>query len=395
MRPVTSDTKPSFSLMRGGPIYRLLRRLTPADPGHPGHDARRMAVLLVAVTWLPLLAVALTAKLVTGTFPTLFADFAVQARLLLACPLFILAEQVVGARTERCIQRFTEGRFAEEGPEAVERLTAVAERRRDAIWPELLAGLLAVTGSALVLRGMVGEIGLMRGRALISPAPALKVWYGLVGLPLYQFLLYRWLWRWAIWSRLLWSLSRLRLRPLATHPDRRGGLSLLAGPSVGLALVVLAVCCVQAGVWADHVVFSGGGLAEVKAPLAVMLVLSLSVAFAPLLPFARPLWNARYLAIRQYDALALDLVRLFHARWVQRAEREGLLGSPDASTVADLVSTYQIIGEMRLVPVRVRDMLPVAAAVVAPTIPVILLRIPLVELLRKLGSIAVGSALPG
>jgi hypothetical protein len=396
MRSTTMETRPPFSLMSGGPLSRLLlRHLRVADPAFDGQARRRLVALVVAVTWFPLVAMALAARLATGRFPPLFADFAVHARLLLGSPLLIIAEQVLAMRTGRCLERFTEGRFAEEGPEAVERVAAAAARRGNALLPELLCALLALTGSVLVLRGMAQDAGLLRGRALTTTSPMLMAWYGLVGLPLYQFLLYRWLWRWGIWSRMLWSLSRLHLRPLATHPDRRGGLALLAEPSVGFSLVVLAVCVVQAAVWADHVVFAGAGLAEVRGPLGGLLVISLAVTFGPLLPFAPALWRARFTAVRQYDQLTLDLARLFHARWVQRGEREGLLGAPDPSSVIDLDSVYQIIGETRLVPFGLREAIPVVAAVLLPMLPVALLRLPLAEVIRKLGSIAVGGGIPG
>jgi hypothetical protein len=391
MRPLTTETKPPFSLVSGGPTHGLFGRLA----GGPAHQTRRLAALLVAFSWGPLLAVSLASRLSGGRLPSLFADFALQARLLLAIPLLVAAEPALAMRTGRCIERLQAGRFAGEGPTAIEALTAAATRWRDARRPELICAILALTGSMLVLRGMTVETGLRRGRLLVEAAPFLMIWYGLVGLPLYQFLLYRWLWRWAIWCRLLWSLSRLRLRPLCTHPDRRGGLSLLVEPSVGFALVVLAVCSVQAGVWADQVVFAGATLAGVKPLLALLLALSLLVTFGPLLLFAPALWRARFTAIRQYDALGLDLGRLFHTRWIRRGQREGLLGTPDASTLADFATVHQMVGQTRLYPFGLRDLIPVALAVVAPMIPVALLRIPLLELLRTLGAMALGGGRPG
>jgi hypothetical protein len=390
MRPPTTETKPPFSLVSGGPTCRLLARLARG----PAHETRRLAALLVAVSWGPLLAVAVAGRLVTGRIPSLFADFALQARLLLAIPLLLAAEPALAMRTGRCIERLKSGRFVEEGPTAIDALTAAAVRWRDARRAELICALLAVTGSMLTLQGMTAETGLRRGRLLAEAAPFLMIWYGLVGLPLYQFLLYRWLWRWAIWSRLLWSLSRLRLRPLCTHPDRRGGLSLLAAPAVGFGLVVLAVSSVQAGVWADQVVFAGATLASVKPLLALLLAISLLVTFGPLLAFAPALWRARFTALRQYGALGLVLSRLFHTRWIRRGRREGLLGTPDVSTLADFGSVYQVVAQTRLFPFGLGDLLPVTLAVVAPMIPVALLRIPLLELIRTLGSMALGGGRP-
>ena len=47
-------------------------------------------------------------------------------------------------------------------------------------------------------------------------------WYGLVALPVYQFLIYRWSWRLLTWAVFLWRLSRIRLHLVPTHPDLAG-----------------------------------------------------------------------------------------------------------------------------------------------------------------------------
>ena len=52
-------------------------------------------------------------------------------------------------------------------------------------------------------------------------------WYALVSLPMFRFLLWRWLWRVFIWAALLWQTSKIQLRLLPTHPDQAGGLGTL------------------------------------------------------------------------------------------------------------------------------------------------------------------------
>lgn len=381
----------SFSLVAGGPLYRRLRALGVIRDD--GHDTRRLIALSVAVTWAPLAILSVLEWSRTGRLSPLFDHIGFHVRLLVAIPLLFVAERSVHGRTRRCIDRFLGGGWAGEGEAAVARLTSSAARWRDATTPELLLFALAIAGSQAVLAGLTGPLGVAKEHAEARWS-AVMIWYGFVALPAWQFLLVRWLWRWAIWSRLLWGLSRLRLRPIATHPDRNGGMGFLSEPSVGFAWVMAASSALQAGVWADAVIWGGVSLDSLKQYLGVIIILALLLTLGPLLVFAMALWRARFDAIRDYDALARDYTRLFHERWIVRGERDGLLGSADIQSLADLGNAYGVIRAMRLVPFRARAIIWVVAAIMVPMFPLILLRVPLLDLLQKLAGIALGGV-PG
>jgi hypothetical protein len=382
---------PTFSLVGGGLLQRLTQRLD-IDRGEK-HHVRRMALLFVGVTWLPLMAMALPVLVATGRLPPLLADISLHARLLLAGPIFYLAEASLHMRTARCIDRFVGEQFTDD-QNGFERILAWARRWRDAIAPELVLLILAIVGGQLLLWGVDESLGLGRGRHVEGRRSPLTLWYYLVALPAYQFLGYRWLWRWLIWSGLLWRLSRLRLRPMSTHPDHHGGMGFLAEPAVGFGLVVLGESIVQAAIWENHVVFAHVDVLSLKSLLALFLLLNMVLTFGPLVPFAFPLARARFAAVRQYDHLALDYTRLFHARWIEQGEREGLLGAPDIQSLADMGNSYDFIRKMRILPFGPRELAIVGAAVLAPMLPLAMLQIPLIELIQKLGHVAMGG-LPG
>src|SRR5471030_2635943 len=86
---------PEFSLVAGGPMFRLLRRarLTDDQLGL----VRRRIVVISLLTWLPLLLLsALQGKLLGGsaTVPFLL-DMEVHSKFLIAVPLLIAAELVM------------------------------------------------------------------------------------------------------------------------------------------------------------------------------------------------------------------------------------------------------------------------------------------------------------
>src|SRR5690348_14257357 len=96
---------PDFSLVLGGPVYQLFRR------AHLSGDALellyRRVVVLVLVTWVPLLVLALVPAANGGTVVGPFLhDLEVQTRFLVALPLLIIAELTVHQRSRIVIRRF-------------------------------------------------------------------------------------------------------------------------------------------------------------------------------------------------------------------------------------------------------------------------------------------------
>jgi hypothetical protein len=60
---------------------------------------------------------------------------------------------------------------------------------------------------------------------------------------------------------------------------------------------------------------------------------------------------------------------------------EVLLGNPDASSLADLDSSFSVIRKMRLVPINKLTLVALAAAAL-PMIPVVVFATPTYELIR-------------
>ena len=114
------------------------------------------------------------------------------------------------------------------------------------------------------------------------------------------------------------------------------------------------------------------------------------LALGPLVVFARHLVRCRIMGGLEYDGLATQYTRLFHARWIEGGERSDLLGSADIQTLADLESSCEVVHHMRPVPFAPRSAILIAVAALAPMIPVALLRVPVVELLKTIGAVLLG-----
>jgi len=377
----------AFSLVDGGPLCRLMRRLgwTHADGRL---DYGRACLVFLGVTWLPLLAMAAVARL--QSHQHLLIDWSVHTRLLIAIPLLLRADVSLHTRTRAVVERFVADRWAPGEMDRFDRIVEIAARRRDAAAPEIILLGVALIASELVVWNLGGMPFGARRVVMDRQLIAARWWYALVALPLFQFLVYRALWHWTIWVRLLWRVSRLHLRPIPTHPDLAGGLEFLSRPSTGFAWVVAALSAAQSGVWADQVLHAGVEVTALKTPALVLVVASLILAFGPLIAVAGQLWRCQFEGRDQYGALATDYTRQFHARWIEGRERDGLLGSADIQSLADLANSYNVIDRMRFLPFGARAFVAVAAAALLPMLPVALLGVPLPQLLLKLGGALIG-----
>jgi len=382
---------PEFSLVLGGPLYQLLRRVHLAD------DAlmlqRRRIVLISLFAWLPLLALAaLGGRLLGGEVAVPFlVDVDAHVKFLVAMPLLIAAELVVHQRMRALASTFRERNLIPQAAtQRFDAAVASAYRLRNSVTAELLLiAIVYVVGVTVVWRQYVA---LDAATWYATPAAGgssltlAGMWYGYVSLPIFQFLLCRWYFRIFIWARLLWQVSRIELRLVPTHPDRVGGLGFLAATSHAFVPLLMAHGALLAGNLANQIFHAGASLTQFRLEILLLMILMVLLVVGPLLVFAPQLAAARRTGLREYGTLAQRYVRDFDAKWVRGGggADEPMLGSGDIQSLADLGNSFAVVQDMRVVAVTKRAMLQLALATVAPIVPLVLTLMPLEELLKKL-----------
>lgn len=372
----------SFSLVAGGPCYRLLRSLGIVRPGD--FEPVRPAIVFALATWLPLMLIGLSERLRGRALDPILTDVAVHVRLLLALPLLLAAERALEFHCSLAVDRFTRGRFV--GPDDLDAFASVVAhtvRLRDRSGPELALLVLALTGGLAALGGVsVTSIASVSGQVRDIPA---EVWYALVALPVFQFLLLRWLWRWTMWSWMLFRVSRLRLRLMPLHPDHAGGLLHLSNPIAALAMVVVGASSVLSASWSMQIVHGHAQVLDFVPSLVLFALLVELLALAPVLPFAPALRRARFTGITEYALFALRVTRAFARRWTRHERADNLiLGGSDVSVLTDLMSSYEVLTQMGLVPFNRGMALVIALAVIVPMLPLATTVVPLPQLLTQL-----------
>ena len=213
------------------------------------------------------------------------------------------------------------------------------------------------------------------------------VWYAAVSLPIFQFLWWRWCWRVVIWTILLWRMSRLNLRLVATHPDLAGGLGYLGVAQSHFGTFVLALSAVLSASFAEQVLFDGRQLEAFLPLIAGHVFLTLLAFLGPLLVFTPRLLAVKRRGLREYSVVAAAYTHLFEEKWVVRGHEgtgESLLGSGDIQSLADLANSFSVVRYMRLAPFGPALVLTLVASALAPMAPLLFLQFSPEELFRDL-----------
>lgn len=373
-------------LLDGGPTHRILARVGLAKKSLP--RLVRGSVVLALVAWLPLLVFTAMQGLATGGVEVPFLlDFGAHARLFFGIPLLIVAEAVVGPRLGRAAAHLVERGIVKDADLGrFDQTVTEAYRLRDSATLEVAVLVLSYVGSFLALGLQFFSGGASRWDLLSNTLGArltlAGIWSTFVAIPLFQFLLFRTFVRLLIWWRFLWGVSRLDLQLIPTHPDRAGGIAFLGGAHRPLGLIGIAVGSVLSGRYCTDILFQGGSLVTLKAPVATAVAIIVILCLGPLLMFMPQLMAARRKGLAEYGALAYRYTTDFDRKWVRpggSGAAEELLGTGDIQSLADIGGSFERIEQMRPVPFTLKDVTALAIASLVPMIPVLATAMPMDE----------------
>jgi hypothetical protein len=210
-------------------------------------------------------------------------------------------------------------------------------------------------------------------------------WYGLVSIPIFQFIILRWYMRLIIWYVLLWRVSRLNLRLVPSHPDHAGGIGFLGATGIAFGLIVLAQSSLLASLIAGRIDYQGQSLISFKVTIAALAGFFLLAIFGPLTMFTPRLFRTKHKGLLEYGKLATTYVTCFDEKWARGVvQGDRILGSSDIQSLADLGSSYTMVHEMRLVPFGLDDVLPLVGIAALPLLPLLLTVMPLDQIVTRL-----------
>jgi hypothetical protein len=383
-----SELDLAFSLTEGGPGTGFMKRLRLVHP-ELGAGSARTALILMALTWVPLCVLCLIEGLAfSGVKLPFFYDLAAHTRFLLAVPVLVLADIPVGARLRQVVRHFLAAHLVrEEELTKFQGIVLDTLRFRDARVAEMTLVVLAYLATYNALSGF----SLQRGSTWFKPEPGqglslVGYWYALVALPIFQFLMFRWAYRMVVWSRFLRKVSKLDLLLTPTHPDAAGGLGFVGKGLIPFGVILFALSSVVASAIASRILFSGGKIEDYQWSYVALFVLFVVIFAGPMVVFVPKLLLLKQRGLMEYGTFGSQYTQAFHRKWIEETEpiNEPLLGTGDIQSLADLGNSFENIRKMRIVPIELSDFLAMVLPGLIPALPLAAVVMPLGDIIKGL-----------
>jgi hypothetical protein len=372
-----------FTLTRGGPFFHVLTRSHLVDP-----RGRVRLLWIVLAVWLPIVVASLMQLAFTGHVDAVLRDPTVHVRLLVTMPLVFAAGNLLDARCEGTVRRSREEGLAERA--SLDAILDRAEHLRDSRFVEIAIAVVVFVLGQAALWGVAGWSVPVSGRHAAVELSFGTIWFLGFALPLVQFVLFRWLWQWAIWAYVLARLSRLPLAMTSLHPDQAGGLRLLSHPIDAFAVFNVAIGSLASAAWMTQI-FDHKMTIEALTPIFIAaFVVETVLACGPLLLFFRKIYRVRQADVEAYHVLAREYVDEFRDKWLRDHPGEQVLGTGDIQSLNDLGGAYEKTEGTRLFPFNLRSIIYLWAGALAPMVPLILATQPLSQVAAQFGKMMFG-----
>jgi hypothetical protein len=375
--------------MEGGPFFNLQKRVGLIMQNST--RIKRRAVLAALVTWLPLfLLAAIESRAFGRSVPVPFVrDFSTYSRFLLAIPILVLAENILGPRIASAAAHFVgSGLVLEKDYRRFDQFVTEGLHSRDSILAEAICVVLAYGLSILSFRLTAVHVNTWYASRTDGGTMLTLAGWWLIGFcaPLLQFLLLRWLWRIFLWFQFLARVRTLDLQLFPTHPDKAGGLGFVGEAQRFFGILLFAFSLAAVGVLANDIVYDRIPLQNFVPAFVTYAVVILIVFAGPLVVFSGMLRRVKRRGLHQYGTLATAYTSSFHKKWIegQNPDHQALLGTGDIQSLADLENSFSIVEKMKPIPIDPLDLLHLIVASLLPMTPLLLTVMPLGELLKLL-----------
>jgi len=319
------------------------------------------------VTWIAPMVLASIQPERPGTI-AFMDDFETHLRSFVAIPLLLYAEKMVDPEVRFIVRALASPRRCVRPDELRARVRALQPLVRHPLVGVALFGLAFLLVPAWIRQHTSGrETWIFRTDGAQPVPTAAGTWEAYVVVPLYMFLLLRWLWRWIVLALVFFRSAPL-LRPIVSHGDRCGGFSFVSRAPARFACVIAGASCLVSARLLFAAVREDASAQTVANQALGVLFLSVVVAFFPLLAFAFRFGRFKRLGLRRYRAVVEGHARNVEREW-HRRPYPGHVSSEESSSLADLNSVYEAVRSMRIVPLRKSDLVIVALAALAPMLP--------------------------
>jgi hypothetical protein len=211
-------------------------------------------------------------------------------------------------------------------------------------------------------------------------------WAVLVSIPVFQFLLGRWLWRYFVWVLLLFRLSRTNLNLLPTHADRAGGLGVIMSAQRSFNKLFIIGSVVLSGQFILRLSRHPDQFIMIRNEAVGYVIIAIVFVLVPFLFFSSILQRTKLAGLQKLSALGFVLSRRFEKEWTPdlSIEKRFEENKTDPSMLFDYAGLYDQIKKIRAIPVTLGDITGLAIPLLAPFIPILFIRFSVGELLQRI-----------
>jgi len=321
-------------------------------------------------------------------------DLKPYVRYLLVVPLLIVADVLIDPLIATNLQSIgLSGLIEEKDNNRYKNSVEQLNRRKDSYLADIVILLLIVTASISFFINLdelnADNTFTKWSVVLVNNEPQLTYtgwWFLFISSPILLILLYRWLWRFYLWVEFLFRLSRLKLKLQPTHPDLAGGLGILKNSESSFILIFFAFGALLSVSLAEEILYDDMSLLQAQPIIAVYIAISILIMTLPHIFFSVQLIKAKRWGRVVYGGLGYRLSQAFDKKWNKpenKASGEELLNTADPSAVCDYSDVYEVVREMRYLPISIKDFILQAFLLALPFMPLVFTEIPLAEVLRR------------
>ena len=389
---VQSDN--DFSLSEGGPFHDAMVKMRLQN------KQLKLAVLGLCLTWLPLIVICtIEGTLYSNTQLSFLKDVGMQARVLVALPMLIMIKFVIDSKVT-AVAKYLAGALMtpEEGQEILNTAFRRAKKMTGSAFTEIILLLIVLGATISFARGGAyaalgsGTTSWMmhteNGRQMLSGA---GYWAIFISIPLFQFFLLRWLWRYIVWMLLLFRLSKSKLNLLPTHADGAGGLGVIMLAQRSFNLIFVAGSVVLSGQLIEQLIQNPNSYNSIRSIVIAYIVTCIVFILSPLLFFMGKLFKTKNDGLLRLSHLGASMSRKFESEWIndlsinRRMEQQ----KGDPSMLYDYSGIYGQLQKLRPVPITLGDIIGLALTLFAPFIPILFIHFSVGELLQKIAGLLV------
>ena len=351
-------------------------------------------LIMSGIAWFPLVVL----TLVDGTFVAddltmpFVRDVIPYVRGLIAIPLLVMADNVIEPMMERIVKYLRSSGVVPDSEQVhLKKSVESTAYLLNAKWVQVILVVLAVLVSWAM---QIDYVEMWKEKGVTSWALHMEdsgidetlsgTWFLLVTSPMVSFLLYRWIWRFIVWSIFLWRISRMELELYASHTDLAGGLGMVGAGQSLFVIVFLIIAALISSQLASNILYEGDTLMDARLVVLVFIVISIVIIAIPLMFFTRKLFTLKRRAMAEYGALQHRISRDFHQHWISE-EGKDLMESMHPSAMADFSAVYEVVSSMRIVPLTPKAIIVVAGLLLVPFFPLALTEQSIWEVLQMIG----------